>query len=245
MKPLYLIVISSILNLLLFPEAKSQQFSNDSAYVQHSSDNLLSNYKIEARQNLRLYSGREYIPNGQRANGFRFFGSDSSIAGSIYYDDNLYLNVKMRYDLVLDELVIEDYTNNNAIKLTKEKVDYFNMPNHFFVRIVPDKSFSAILSPGFYEQLRNEPVLVFAKHEKKLVFSSKAEEEAKYIEYIFYFIKIKNVFYKIESEHAILQAMKDEKDLMKKYIRENKISFKRNPEDALTKTAEYYSHLMN
>ena len=241
----YLCLFFSLISLLISHVAKPQQPLQDSADVKNSIDNFLNDYQKKVGHNLPIYNGREYISNGQKARGFAFYESDDFIVGSIYYDGILYKNIKMRYDLVLDELVINDFASTNQIALVKEKIDYFNLGVRHFVLVSPEKSSSDILKTGFYEQLYGGYATVLARREKKLIFPSRADDETKYVEHDFYFMKIKNVYYKIESGHSVLKIMKDKKDLIQKFIKENNISFKDNPEEAYAKTAEYYSKLMN
>jgi hypothetical protein len=49
----------------------------------------------------------------------------------------------------------------------------------------------------------------------------------------------------VESRGALLDLLKDKKDLLKKYIRINKLDFNRDWEGSLVKTAAYYAQIKN
>ena len=68
-------------------------------------------------------------------------------------------------------------------------------------------------------------------------------EETKYIQHDDYFIKLKNVFYPVDGKSELLDVLKDQQDVLKKYIRTNKLNFKKDLETSLVLTTIYYSQL--
>jgi len=80
------------------------------------------------------------------------------------------------------------------------------------------------------------------KRVKKLS-SGTGSEEAKYIQYNNYFVRFKNVYYPIDGKSSLLEVLKDENEALRKYIRANKLNFKKDPESALVLSATYYSQL--
>jgi hypothetical protein len=196
-------------------------------------------------QNSRLYTGAQYLRNNQRAKGTAFFGSDTFLPGSVYYNGALYRNIPLLYDLVSDEVIINDYANSNTLQLVKEKVRYFSVGGHYFVFIIPERSFTSFMKTGFYELLYNGSVGLFAKHEKKLVFPYGSEDQPQYVRSDFYYLKLNNVFYEVATKRSLLDLLQDKKDQLKKYIRDNRLSFNRRFEEALLKTTQYYAQLKN
>ena len=66
-----------------------------------------------------------------------------------------------------------------------------------------------------------------AKREKRLVVGS-GSEETKYIQHDSYFIRLNNAYYEVGGKSDLLDVLKDQKDVLKKYIRTNKLNFKKN-----------------
>ncbi len=245
MRQFYLFLALLLGDVLFFSAAQSQPLLPDSIFEKQVTVNLIDIYKKEIGQNLRLYNGREYVRNGQKAKGYPFFESDNPVLGSVYYDGKLYTGLELLYDLAYDEVIINNYSNSAEIALITEKLSYFSVLTHVFVRIIPAKENDPLMKPGYYERLLDGKISVFARREKKLEASLKAEDEAKYVQYNDYFLQMHDTFYRITGESSLLDLLKDKRDLLKKYIRANKINFRKNPEDAIVKTAGYYTLLNN
>ncbi len=217
------------------------QKTSDSVLYRESLANIHQIYFKQIGDNAQIYHGREFIRNGQKANGFPFFDSDNLLVGSVYYQKTIYPNQKLYYNIVSDELITNNFSNKAFIVLSPEKVDSFIIQHHVFVPLFSDKS-NHLEIDGYYDQLyAGEPGL-YAKRGKRLVVGS-GSEETKYIQHDDYFIKLKNVFYAVDGKSELLDVLKDQQDALKKYIRTNKLNFKKDLESSLVLTTIYYSQL--
>jgi hypothetical protein len=219
-------------------------------YAQQPSDSVLYNasltnihqvYLKQIGDNAQIYHGREFIRNGQKANGFPFFESDNLLVGSVSYQGTIYPDKNVYYNIVDDELITNNYLNNAFIVLAPEKVDSFVIQQHVFVPLISDK-YNHLEKDGYYDQLYSGEPGLYAKREKRLVVGS-GSEETKYIQHDDYFIKLKNVFYAVDGKSELLDVLKDQADVLKKYIRTNKLNFKKDLESSLVLTTIYYSQL--
>ncbi|MBS1915065.1 MAG: hypothetical protein JST87_02245 [Bacteroidetes bacterium] len=222
----------------------AQQLVNDSVLVEQAKENLTKTYNNSLNENLHLYTGEEYIRNGQKLKGSPFFGSGGVSTGSVFYDGNLYEGVQIYYDLTHNEIIIDNYANNGNIKLVPEKINSFSIFNHYFVHIIPNLQNADVLHEGFYDRLVNGKVSVYARREKQLRIAA-TDEESKYVEYNYYFIQKNNKFYKIEDKSSLLSVLNDKKDQLKKFIKANKLNFRKRLEEAIVKTTDYYIQLIN
>lgn len=204
-------------------------------------------YRNYIGENSHLYNGSEYIPEDSRIRGHACFLSDSLIEGLINYDDILYRGVKFTYDIVRDELIINRYNENYRIKLVNEKIAYFRLLNHFFVRIVQDSINKPIINTGFYECVYNGGISFFEKHIKKKEEKISTYQEAQewYEEHDFYFIKKEKHYYPIHNKTDLVNILKEHKKEIQKFIRKNKIRFKEDPETAILKAVKYYEQIKN
>ncbi|HEY2348819.1 MAG TPA: hypothetical protein VGH64_07370 [Puia sp.] len=229
-----------IFHLCSISDTYAQQPS-DSALYKESLANIHQVYLKEISDNAQIYHGREFIRNGQRANGFPFFESDNMLVGSISYQGMIYTEQNIYYNIVTDELITNNYPHNAFIVLSPEKIDSFVIQHHVFVPL-SSSTFNHLEKDGYYDQLYAGEPGVYAKREKRLVVGS-GSEETRYVEHSDYFIKLKNVFYAVDGKSGLLDILKDQEDVLKKYIRANKLNFKKDLETSLTLATIYYSQL--
>jgi hypothetical protein len=235
-----LVFVGIVFQLLTTSQISAQQ-SPDSILYKESISNLHRIYIYEIGDNAQIYHGSEYIRNGQKAIGFPYYDSDSMMKGTVAYQGNPYTDLNLYYNLVSDELIIHNYSQNSFISLAYGKVDSFTIGTHVFLDLT-SKKWAGLPTDGFYEQLfAGEPSL-FVRREKRLVIGT-GSEETKYIQYNHFFIKMNNTFFAVDDRNALLDLLKDQKDLLKRYIRTNKLKFKKDLESSLVLTTIYYSRL--
>jgi len=226
---------------LIFISQTNGQQTTDSSLYNTAVSNLHQTYLKEIRDNAQIYHGSEFIRNGQKAIGFPFYESNDMLSGSVSYQGDLYSNQNLYYNLVSDELITNNFAHNALIILATEKVDSFKIGNHVFIPIIANHT-NGLDKEGYYDLLFSGEPGVYARREKRLVVGS-GSEETKYIQYNNYFIRFKNVYYAVDGKSSLLDVLKDAKDALKKYIRTNKLDFKKDLESSLVISAIYYSQL--
>jgi hypothetical protein len=187
-----------------------------------------------------LYNGSEYVFTNHGITGHPFFESAQPIRGEVYYDGSLYTHVPLAYDLVQDEILLTGTGQGFDLKLIENKVGFFKLGDHRFIRIHPDSLRSSTLSPGFYELLYKGKVEVLARRIKKVHEGLKADDPYSYVQYNAYYVRDQRSVYKIDSRRSLLQAFGDRKDRVKKNYRQQGLNFKKRPEEAIVRTAESY-----
>ena len=58
-----------------------------------------------------------------------------------------------------------------------------------------------------------------------------------------YFVYSKGVYKQVSNRNSLLDVFRDKDDAVKTFIKDNKLDFKNDLEQAIVKTAEYYSKL--
>jgi hypothetical protein len=213
----------------------------DSLQYKESISSLNRIYLNEIGDNAQIYHGTEYIRNGQKALGYPYFESDTILKGTVSYLGNLYPNISLYYNLVTDEIIIPNYQHNAFITLPEGKVDSFTIGRHDFVSLT-SKQINGLPADGFYEELSSGEPAMYARREKRLVTGTGSEEN-KYIQYNTYYLRKKDVFFMVDSKKGLLELLNDQQDLLKKFIRSNKLKFKKDLESSLVLTTMYYSRL--
>ncbi|HET6256977.1 MAG TPA: hypothetical protein VFE32_23095 [Puia sp.] len=190
----------------------------------------------------RLYNGREYIRNGIPSKGFACFEWDSLMPGSLEYDGISY-KIPLEYDLAQDQLVIHDFAGNTLISLVTGKIAQFSIGPYHFRYFGPGNAH--LPESGFYQELyAGSRISLLARRHKNLVFPSTLDEQPVYVQINAYFLLLHGSSYKIANENELLDILKDKKTELKKYIRKNRLSFRRNMEGALIQTIAYYQQII-
>jgi hypothetical protein len=233
-------IVVAISQLSVIFHSRAQSF-NDSLQYKESISGLHTIYLSEIGDNAQIYHGSEYIRDGQKALGFPYYDSDSMFSGTVNYLDNEYPDTKLFYNLVTDEIIIRNFRQDALIVLPEGKVKSFTIGAHVF-ELMNVKQFTGLPMDGFYELLFSGDPGLYVKRVKKLVTGTGSEEN-KYIQYNTYCLLKDNVFYVVGSKKELLNLLKDQENLLSKYIRANKLKFKKDLESSLVLTTSYYSRL--
>jgi len=190
--------------------------------------------------NAVLYNGTEYVMYDQRIKGTPYF-LDGQQTADIAYNGTLYNNVPLIYELVNNNIVIREFGQGVFINLINQKVQYFTFFNHTFLHLVPDST-DKVITNDFYDRIYNGTVKVFVKRQK-IVFEEPNTFEKSFVEKDHYFIYKNNNYYAVNDYGAVIDVFKDKKKDLVKYLRQNNIKYKKGPEYAIAKMAEYYDTL--
>ncbi len=226
------------------PFALSQSVPADSALVQQSVAQAYARYRTDMDVHSHLYNGSEYVDYDNYIDGHQYFQSDEWEEGTIHYDGTLYRQVPLLYDVRLDQLVTENLAGPLRIRLVSEKVRYFNLLGHTFVRIVADSTQQGGVRTGFYDQLYEGNVQVLARRTKLIheqITSGRVERE--FFSRDRYFIRKAGQFYPVKRKGSVLGVFNDRKKELQRFLREQKIRYKQDPESAMVQLARQYDAL--
>lgn len=235
------------LSIFFISRSFGQTASADSVNLQQTVSHF---YKSIGRES-RLYNGHEYEPYDPQIKNSALFPYDAKTwaPGDVNYDDILYRDVPMMYDVYKDAVVVLLYNKFSMFSLLSNRVKDFTFLNHHFIRLDADQisDNQAGLTTGFYEQLYTGKIEVLAKRNKTLqtTVNTTAAPETYFREKNEYYLKTGNIYYKIGSKGSILRVLKDKKSELQKYLKQNSINYGDNPEDAMAKIASYYDQLTN
>jgi hypothetical protein len=230
-----------LLNLTLLASVAHAQRPVDTAAGIQPTSPLESYAHKRLGADSRLYNGREYIRNGTSAKGFPNFEWDSLLPGSVDYD-GIFYQIPLEYDIAQDKLVVRNYADNILISLVGEKTSRFSIGPYTFRFVGPGTDH--LPESGFYQELFvGRAVTLLARKHKILVFPTALDQQAQYLQYDTYFLLASGNSYKVIGEKELLDILKDRKDELKKYIRKNHLSFKRNLEKSFIQTIAYYQQL--
>lgn len=155
---------------------------------------------------------------------------------------------KMRYDLVLDQLVVRPDTGMaEIILLPVSLVPGFTLRAKTFLRLDETRLpvAPAWLQQGYYEQAyRDEERELLIKHDKHLNIS----EKMTYIDRSFkgqrlLFLYQGGSFYRLRGKGSLLKLLADQKPALRRYLRRREIRFRRASSEELAGLLAYYATL--
>ncbi|HEY2584121.1 MAG TPA: hypothetical protein VGI43_20100 [Mucilaginibacter sp.] len=212
-------------------------------------NNALNFYSAALGDQSPLYNGPEYYFYDPHIKGNAYFlDANGFTAGSVYYDGVQYNGVPMLYDVYGEKIVVLLYNHFSKFSLLNERVKSFNFLQHQFINITPDSlGDNRVITPGFYDVLYNGKSQVLVKRSKDIQTTTGGSSGSEnYFNLITrYYLKKNNTYYSITSQGTLLDAFKDRKKEVQKYIKDNQIKFRKGPEEAMVKIASYYDHLTN
>ena len=224
----------------------SQITSPDTLFVQAAVDHAKKVYEQSTKNYSRLYNGKEYIPfkKNMPEIGTLFFHSEEWEEGQVFYDGELYEHVMIRYDLLHEKLIVE-HKGYGEIELIDEKIKYFQIDGHTFVRLNSLSDTKSGVNPGFYDLIYDGTSKVFVKRIK--VAEERIETQYSMIltfkEKNSILISKNGMFYPAGNKSSVLKVFGDQKSALKKFISKNNIRYGKNREGALIKIAAQYDLL--
>lgn len=236
----YIALLISLLAILSGSTVFGQSITTDSSFRTKAVAHAYARYVRTTTDQARLYNGAEYIGQRPTIKGHPYIDSLWQV-GTITYDGVDYQNIRLLYDLVDDVVVVPHTDSVFRLRLQSIKVSRFAIPNHNFVRVVRDSTHNTGLRTGFYDQLYDGRLKVFARRVKtiKTEFIHNTTKE-EYLKGDTYFIGKNGIFYPVKSKRSVMKLLADQKKTLRKYLRENNIKFARNREVAIVKLTQKY-----
>jgi hypothetical protein len=214
-----------------------QSFKSDTAFVAEARKNFIDRYSTKLGGQSHLYNGSaytEYISQGEEHPYF----IDEWIDGSVVYDGDLYTNVPILYDLSLDRVVIDNQFSIKKVMLVNDKVSEFTIQGHHFVHLTDTE-----LPPAHYELAYDGKIKVYARHRKTL--QSRVVDYSiinQFEEKKLYYIYKDGKFITVRGKRSMLNVLDDKKKELKKFIRDNQLSFTDRLRD-MSRLAQYYDQI--
>jgi hypothetical protein len=237
--------------LLMLITSFSQSFSQQSVLSQEQiADSSLAKairiYDNTIGRNSFLYTGRVYVDKYQGIRGHQYFGEDYWEQGEITYEGQKFDSIFLMYDIYNDQVILEHFNSGGAIspiKLYNPKINSFNLQGHHFIRLQEDTVFG--LKEGFYDELFDgEKTTVYVMREKQISKANQTNDLHEiFIEKHKYYIKKDDQYFRIRGRKDIAKVMKDHKREIKRYLRRNILSFRREPDRTILTAAQLYETL--
>ena len=226
--------------------ASKAQVGKDPSPVQMAISQVRSEYMQIMGPNSSFYNGNVYEHYWNTIAGHPFFLTDQFQKGTVQYENGLYQDIPLQYDMHLDILVSRTFSNDVNLQLVSEKVRAFTIGDHSFVRVSNDSLNSGFMHTGFYEELYKGAISVLVKRDNKIIRSLKTDElSEKFKEYDDYFILDAKGYHPVQSENQLISLLSDRKSDIKKFLNRGDMRFNKDPAKTIVQTIVYYGQLKN
>jgi len=223
------------------------------AYTSHSQNNASTSlhdwYDSKVgKENLDVNNGKILLNYDKiLKNNDRFYFQNYT-SGTVVYDNQLYNNVLLNYDINNDDLIIKPNGENDKmpIVLNKSKVNSFNVNGKNYINLRYNKILNNEVVSGFYEEvLLNNKVNFYIKHIKdrrqiindNLVFDDFTSTNS-------FVILYKNQYYKITNKKSLTTVFPELKKNINEYYSNNSSIEKSNKAKFLEDLFKYLNTII-
>lgn len=236
--------LSFSLLLVLATKTLMAQAQNTQELInQSASNNLQTIYHKTVQYKQNVFTGIEYFRNYGKINGHAFWNENEFINGNVGYDGNIYPNLPLKLDLMVEELITHGVNQGVQIKIIREKIDSFTIGSVRFLHLTPDKN---KVPDGFYEILHSQKYTVFCKRNKlikEVIVQNELERNIE--EEAVYFLKNQDNIIVIKNRQILFDLFRDKKNQVLDYMSNLNLNFRKQKEAFIVESIKYYEQITN
>ena len=222
--------------------------SANSFSAEHGNHKVMPLSINEAKDSVELqilYNGRAWRNLYYKVKGDQFLFLNEFLPGSVTIDDKTFNDLKLRYDIYDDELIlISDH--GIIIQLNKEMIDLFSVnfknTSYYFKNF--DKDSVNILS-GYVNVLYEGNTSLYVKYRKELLQLAVENKYDMFNQINRVYIEKDGEVMKVDSRSELLKLLKDRKHELHNFIRSHKIKISKKYPESFIPVIEYYNKLGN
>lgn len=193
-------------------------------------------------ENQILYNGRIWNNPYSGIDGHPFLFSAYFLAGSVKIDDYTFDNVRIRYDIINDELLIQG-KDGIIIQLNKEIISSFYLwLNDEVLNFRNFDNDSGSAFAGYWNVLYEAGIKIYVKYKKEILPTSFTNGPPRFNQVSKVYIIKDGRIYRTDTRKDLLNIFgtKSEKQIIKEYIRDNHIRISRKDPGVFRRVIEYY-----
>lgn len=198
--------------------------------------------------NTGIFNGTEFTDLFLNTDGtYRYLNGFDYSKGSITYNDQYYVDVSLKYDLLEDNLIARSDDNLSIfnIKLIPEFVDSFSIYNRNFVRLT-DLNLGLSGNGFFEEAYLGNSLKLYIKHAKtKKDKAIRGGVQYKFKDDNFYIVKKAGKFNVIRSVKDIRKSLPENEDQIRQFYKTYRSLYKSNREMFMTNLVKHLDGLVN
>lgn len=198
-------------------------------------------------ENTGLFNGMEFKDPYLNTDGtYRYYKGFNYTAGTVVYNNQLYSNVFLKYDLLQDKLLTKSDDNLSLfnVALISENVSKFSIYDHNFVRLTDlDMNLSG---NGFFENAyEGSDLKLYIKHEKrKRDRALKTGVQYRFSEDNYYILKTIKGYFEVNSVRDLRKTIPEYEDQIRDFHKSYSALYKANRDNFMVKLITYLDGLM-
>ncbi len=198
------------------------------------------------------YRGRIYEFDIGSHIGTPYFLDIGILAGKLTFKGKLHENLRLSYNLVTDELIIEEYDSENnmtLLVLNKYFVEDFTLThygqNYLFRMNTEMKPIHDKLEEGFCEVIYDDELQMFVRHKKVLFFDASKYDHYSYKDENRVYLIVAGKLYRVNSRRDYLRAFQVDRKSLRRYMRQANINFEKSGTKSLSALCAYSKSLLD
>ena len=235
------LILILLTGCLLFAGTVLGQISQTDSTTPSAGAFALSVYHTDIGSQSPLYNGTAHIPPVTGLKGIVWFQSETAARGSVNYDGIQYKNIPLLYDVVTNQLVVQN-PEGYLICLYNDRVQEFSLPGHSYY----NKTIHG--TPWYYDLVCSGPLSIYVRR-VKVIDQGIEGMEVTYSINMFdsYYAEKGGHYYRIGKESDLEKLVADKKKEIKAFIRQTLrpagIKFRKSPEQVIVQITGYYNQL--
>ncbi len=228
-------------------------FTYSSVYAQEQNKNINNSFNRIIDFTEFVYGTNDILVNGQPyllklndVKGHPFFGDGNWSNETLFIKEKEFNDVKLKYDIEADKLILNAKYDKNIfikIELSNKVIDSFNINGHHFIN-----SRQFLTEPGksaYFELIYNGNFLFLIKHKK--ILNSAYYDIPPFGKYSdmqsVYYIFNDGEMNRLISKQSFLRYFIQDKNRIRKFMRKNKIKYKKASHKELRALMKYCDNL--
>lgn len=210
----------------------------------HAQNELIDHYLKEAGDYALIYSGEletNYHPFLFENNPY--YGFQEYAPGEVIYRGNLYTHQHLRWDLYKKNLIVLTPQSHLGVILNPRHISEFRLHGRTFIHLTPPDGSG--LKQDYYAQLfKGEKIQLLGYHTVNLEsFSDKVEKRFAFTNR--YYILWNGTFFLAKNAKSFTKLFPEYKKLIKRFVKDNSLSFSKDRENSLIKLAQFTEEIIN
>lgn len=209
----------NILFILFFAIFHPVVLSGVTIHIPISSKGIISEQDT-LKENQVLYNGKIWRNLYYQVHENQFLFSEEFLSGSLTISGKVFNNIDLKYDIFKDEL-LTPVENGMILQLNKEMVDSFSLnfqnKTYRFIRMKEDSG-----TGGYFNILYKGKSALYLKYYKKIDRLAVEGQYDKFYQFSKLFFVNDNAFFQINGKKDLLNAIDNQKDLVKVFMKKNK-----------------------
>ena len=209
-------------------------------------DDNITSYLTAVNEYSVIYSGKEEPIYRNYISNHPYLGTDGFRKGLVSFDGRIYPDLLLRLNQDLGELIVWT-PGNRSIMIPKDRIDYAIIESSeplLLLYHTPESADGSVLPEGFYVRLHNGESQVW-KRETAALLSKIVDYQ---VEYYFakrsrIYVYMNGTYYPVSSKKSLLKLFSSKKSELKNYIKQSKLNFRKDTENAIVAAAEYFDEL--